>query len=64
MTLMMVLFLLVGGLVGGRSGMIIAFIFALAMNFGTYWFSDKVVLSMYRAKEVTRETAPQLYFDS
>jgi heat shock protein HtpX len=61
MTLMMVLFLLVGGLVGGRSGMMIAFVFALAMNFGTYWFSDKIVLSMYKAKEVTRETAPQLY---
>ncbi len=61
MTLMMVLFLLVGNLVGGNSGMTIAFIFALAMNFGTYWFSDKIVLSMYHAKQVTSETAPELY---
>ena len=61
MTLMMVLFLLVGYLLGGRSGMTIAFIFALVMNFSSYWFSDKIVLSMYRAREVTRETAPKFY---
>ena len=61
MTVMMVLFLLVGYLIGGSTGMTIAFIFSLIMNFGAYWFSDKVVLSMYRAKEVTRETAPKLY---
>ena len=61
MTLMMVLFLLVGYLLGGRSGMTIAFIFALIMNFSSYWFSDKIALSMYRAREVTRETAPKFY---
>jgi heat shock protein HtpX len=61
MTIMMILFIFVGNLVGGRNGMTIAFLFALAMNFGAYWFSDKVVLSMYRAKQVTRETAPQFY---
>jgi heat shock protein HtpX len=61
MTAMMMLFLLVGGLLGGRSGLVIAFIFALAMNFGSYWFSDKIVLKMYRAKEVTEETAPKFY---
>lgn len=61
MTMMMVLFILVGGLIGGRSGMTIAFIFALVMNFGSYWFSDKIVLKMYRAKEVTQETAPKFY---
>jgi heat shock protein HtpX len=61
MTLMMVLFLIVGYLLGGRSGMTIAFIFALIMNFSSYWFSDKIVLSMYRAREVTRETAPKFY---
>ncbi len=61
MTVMMVLFLLVGYLFGGNSGMTIAFIFAIAMNFGSYWFSDKLVLSMYRAKEVTLETAPKFY---
>jgi heat shock protein HtpX len=61
MTLMMVLFLLVGYLLGGSTGMTIAFIFSLLMNFGTYWFSDKIVLAMYKAKEVTRETVPKFY---
>lgn len=44
------LFLAVGSMLGGRSGMIIAFIFAILFNFGTYWFSDKLVLKMQRAK--------------
>ena len=61
MTLMMVLFIFVGDLLGGRSGMTIAFMFAVAMNFGSYWFSDKVVLAMYKAKEVNAESAPKLY---
>jgi heat shock protein HtpX len=61
MTTMMVLFLLAGYLLGGSTGMTIAFIFSLAMNFGAYWFSDKIVLKMYKAKEVTRETAPGFY---
>ena len=61
MTLMMILFLFVGYLVGGQNGMTIAFFFSLAMNFGSYWFSDKVVLSMYRAKQVDYNTAPELY---
>jgi heat shock protein HtpX len=61
MTIMMVLFLLVGNLIGGQSGMMVAFLVSLAMNFGSYWFSDKIVLKMYRAQEVTREQYPQLY---
>ncbi|MFO7448370.1 MAG: zinc metalloprotease HtpX [Ignavibacteriaceae bacterium] len=61
MTLMMVLFLFVGYLLGGTTGMTFAFIFSLALNFGSYWFSDKIVLSMYRAKPVTKETAPKFY---
>ena len=61
MTVMMILFLLVGYFLGGSTGMTIAFIFALLMNFGSYWFSDKIILSMYRAKEVTAETAPKFY---
>lgn len=61
MTLMMGLFLFVGYLIGGRDGMTIAFFFSLIMNFGSYWFSDKIVLAMYKAKEVNRETAPNLY---
>jgi len=61
MTVMMILFLLVGYLLGGSTGMTFAFFFALLMNFGSYWFSDKVVLAMYRAKEVTEDTAPKFY---
>ena len=59
MTLMMVLFLFVGYLLGGNTGMTIALVFSLLMNFGSYWFSDKIVLKMYRAKEVNRESAPK-----
>jgi heat shock protein HtpX len=50
-----------GGYVGGQSGMMIAFLFALLMNFGAYWFSDKIVLAMYRAREVEPQQAPGLY---
>lgn len=61
MALMMGLFLLVGDLLGGSTGLMIAFIFSLAMNFGSYWFSDKIVLAMYRATEAQREDYPELY---
>ncbi len=61
MSVMMGLFLLVGGILGGQTGLIIAFVFALAMNFGSYWYSDKIVLKMYRAQEVTPESAPKFY---
>jgi len=61
MTLMMVLFLFIGYQLGGNTGMTIALVFSLLMNFGSYWFSDKIVLKMYRAKEVNRETAPKFY---
>lgn len=61
MTAMMVLFILVGSALGGETGMMIAFAISLAMNFGSYWFSDKIVLSMYRAKEVSRSQYPELY---
>ena len=56
-----VLFVLIGDAIGGRQGMIFAFAFACIMNFGAYWFSDKVVLAMYKAKPVSEEDAPQLY---
>jgi heat shock protein HtpX len=55
------LLVIVGQMVGGTSGMIIAFIFAVIMNFGTYWYSDKIVLKMYRAQEVTAADYPELY---
>jgi heat shock protein HtpX len=61
MTLMMALFLFVGQLLGGQSGLMIAFVFALIMNFGSYWFSDKIVLAMYKAKPIDRSSAPKLF---
>jgi len=53
--------LLIGGFFGGRGGVVIAFIFAIVMNFGAYWFSDKIILRMYSAQEVTETQAPDLY---
>ncbi|MBI5057264.1 MAG: zinc metalloprotease HtpX [Nitrospirae bacterium] len=50
-----------GAALGGRSGMTMALIFALMINLFSYWFSDKIVLKMYRAKEVTENEAPELY---
>ncbi|MBI4546511.1 MAG: zinc metalloprotease HtpX [Ignavibacteriae bacterium] len=61
MTLTMVLLILVGSLLGGEQGMIMAFVISLVMNFASYWFSDKIVLMMYRAKQVTEAEAPRLY---
>jgi heat shock protein HtpX len=55
------LFVAVGYLVGGQSGMLIAFGIAAAMNVFTYWNSDKMVLRMYGAREVDRNEAPQFY---
>lgn len=54
-------FLVIGYLVGGQSGMVVAFIVALAMNFFAYWNSDKVVLRLYRARPVDAATAPRLH---
>jgi heat shock protein HtpX len=55
------LFLWVGQLLGGRQGMMIALIFALGMNFVSYWFSDKIVLKMYGAQPVTETEAPEFF---
>ncbi len=55
------LLILIGGYFGGKQGMVIAFVFAMVMNLGSYWFSDKIVLRMYRAQEVTEQQAPELY---
>ncbi len=52
---------LLGGALGGQQGMMIAFVLALAMNFASYWWSDKIVLAMYRAESVTEAQAPGLY---
>jgi len=56
-----VLLVLIGGAFGGRQGMIMAFMFASVMNMFSYWFSDKIVLRMYGAKEVSEAEAPMLY---
>jgi heat shock protein HtpX len=52
---------LLGGAFGGQQGMIVAFVIALAMNFFSYWFSDKIVLKMYGAQPITEAQAPRLY---
>jgi len=55
------MFVLIGGALGGEQGMIVAFFFAIAMNFFSYWFSDKIVLSMYGAQPIEESQAPTLY---
>jgi heat shock protein HtpX len=59
--LLTLLFVWVGQAVGGRTGAAYAFILALIMNVASYWFSDKIVLAMYRARPVSREEAPAIY---
>ena len=61
MAFMIVLFALIGQAIGGTNGLVIAFVVAIAMNFASYWFSDKVVLRMYKATEVGPDDAPELY---
>ncbi|OQA89715.1 MAG: hypothetical protein BWY26_01612 [Elusimicrobia bacterium ADurb.Bin231] len=61
MLAMMLLFVFVGGAIGGRQGMIFAFIFASFSNFLMYWFSDKIVLAMYGAKPVSEQEFPEIY---
>ena len=58
---MTALFMGVGLLVGGKGGMMIAFVVAVAMNFFSYWNSDRMVLSMYGAQEVDERSAPEYY---
>ncbi len=56
-----VMLVLLGGAMGGQQGMMIAFFFALAMNFVSYWFSDKIVLAAYGARPIDEAAAPRLY---
>ena len=55
------LLIFIGGYFGGQHGVVIAFIFALVMNFGSYWFSDKIILRMYHAQEVSENEAPEIF---
>ena len=61
LSLLTVLLVAMGGAVGGSGGMLIAFVMAAVMNFGSYWFSDKIVLRMYGAQEITRSENPAFY---
>jgi heat shock protein HtpX len=61
LTLMTLLFIFIGYMLGGGQGMVVAFIFAAFMNLGTYWFSDRIVLGMYRAQKVDEASSPRLH---
>lgn len=61
MVILMMIFMFVGNAIAGEQGMMIAFLMACGMNFFSYFFSDKMVLSHYKATEVTMQSAPELY---
>lgn len=61
MALLSAIIILLGGALGGRTGIVIALGFAMLMNAGSYWYSDKIVLSMYHARELAPEEAPMLH---
>jgi heat shock protein HtpX len=61
LSLLTILLVIMGGAIGGKGGMLVAFCMAAAMNFSSYWFSDKIVLKMYNAHEVSREEHPTFY---
>ncbi|UCC65954.1 MAG: M48 family metalloprotease, partial [Deltaproteobacteria bacterium] len=61
MALLTILLVWIGGMLGGSNGAIFALILAAVMNFSVYWFSDRIVLKMYRAQEVKEAEAPDLH---
>ena len=61
LSLLTVLMVTMGSAIGGKSGMVFAFIMALGMNFFSYWFSDKIVLKMYGAQEIKEHDHPSFY---
>lgn len=61
LTLLTMLLVGMGGALGGKGGMLVAFVMAAVMNFGSYWFSDKIVLRMYGAQEIERDDHPAFY---
>ncbi|HUV78799.1 MAG TPA: zinc metalloprotease HtpX [Desulfobacterales bacterium] len=61
LAVMTIFILWIGQLLGGRQGLIISLVFAAGMNFFSYWYSDKIVLRMYKAREATPAQAPEIY---
>ncbi|HEY4715562.1 MAG TPA: zinc metalloprotease HtpX [bacterium] len=61
LTILTVILIVFGNIVGGKNGMFFALMFAAIMNLGAYWFSDRLILAMYRAKEVSEADAPRLH---
>jgi heat shock protein HtpX len=61
MLILMLLFMWIGYMFGGGNGMIMAFVFATAMNFVSYWYSDKIVLKMYHARQIQESDNPRLF---
>ncbi len=61
LVIMAAILIWIGGLIGGPNGALIAFLIAVVINGISYWYSDKIVLKMYNAKEVSREEFPGLY---
>ena len=61
LTVLTAIFVVMGNLIGGQQGMIFAFVLAIAMNFGSYWFSDRIVLGMSGAQPMSAADAPELY---
>lgn len=61
MLVMTLILIAIGNILGGTQGMVIAFVLAAVMNFASYWFSDRIVLSMYRAKKIEEQDMPELY---
>jgi heat shock protein HtpX len=61
MLVLTIIFVALGSMIGGKGGAMVAFLVAMVMNFVSYWFSDKIVLKMYGAQEVSESEAPQLY---
>ncbi|QGY39099.1 M48 family metalloprotease [Pseudodesulfovibrio cashew] len=55
------LLMLIGGFMGGRAGLVLAFGFAMLMNVGSYWYSDKIVLKMYKARPLSPGDAPHIH---
>ena len=61
LALLSAIIIVLGGFIGGRTGIIIAFVMALVMNVGSYWCSDKIVLRMYNARELAESDAPMIF---